>query len=64
MNQALSQYSTLWLEENVLANTDDLESAAEFYDNLAQTDTMGLYKEDDGMHNLQAQILKLSLLPF
>ncbi len=58
-----SGYSTLWLEENVLASTNDLESATAFYANLAETDTMGLFKddEDSAMHDLQAQVLKLSL---
>ena len=62
-NRALLQYNKSWLEENVLASTDNLEQAAAFYANLAEVDAIGLSNEieDSAMDNLQAQILKLSL---
>ena len=75
-SRTLSQYSTPWLEQNVLASTDNLEQAAAFYENLAATNAMmntesgslfqnEKHEEDDGARRevdaeMEAAVIKLS----
>ncbi len=54
----LASYNIPWLEQNVPASTNNLEQLSKFYNNLAETDTMQLWKHDP---ELEAEIVRLFL---